>query len=82
VVTLSRFCEARELARLGPVELARVYDDTSNGGTVASNPLGSTVHDDICAVLDWVDNIAAGTEGVVDDQGNPMVVGDLHGRQN
>ena len=78
MVALSRLGKARELARLGPVELARVNDDTSDGGTVASNPLGSTVHNDVCAVLDWVDNIAAGTEGVVDDQGNAMVVGDLH----
>lgn len=45
---------------------------------MATDPLGSTVHDDVCAVLDRVDDIAAGTEGVVDNQGDAMVMRDLH----
>lgn len=44
MVTLSRLSEAGELAALGPVELAAVDDDTADGGSVAANPLGSTVN--------------------------------------
>ena len=51
---------------LAPVELAAVNDDASNGSTVAANPLGGGVDDDICAMLDGSDEVSTCTEGVVD----------------
>ena len=50
---------------LAPIELAAVNDDTSNGSTVTANPLSGGVDDDIRAVLDRSDEVAAGTESVV-----------------
>ena len=54
------------LGVLAPVELAAVDDDARNGRAVAADPLGRRVHDDVGAVVDGTDEIAAGTKGVVD----------------
>jgi hypothetical protein len=51
---------------LAPIELAAVDDDTANGGAVAADPLGGRVDDDVGAVLNGADKVAASTEGVVD----------------
>lgn len=62
---------------LAPVELARVDDDTADGGAVAADPLRGGVDDDVGAVLDGADEVAASTEGVVHDEGHALGVGDL-----
>ena len=77
VVSLSGLSEERELARLSPVELARVDDHTSNGRSVAANPFGRTVHDNVRTELNRLDDVSSSTEGVIDDEGNAMVVCDL-----
>lgn len=50
---------------LAPVELAAVDDYAADGGAVATNPLGCAFDDNVCAVVDGADEVAAGTEGVV-----------------
>jgi hypothetical protein len=51
---------------LAPVELARVNDDTGNGGAVAADPLGSGVDDDVGSVVNGAAEVTTSTEGVVD----------------
>ena len=58
VVALRRLSEARELARLAPVELAAVDDHTTNCGSVAADPLRGTVRDDVGAVVEGADEVA------------------------
>ena len=67
VVALGRLDELREArAVLAPVELARVDDDTADGGAVTADPLGGRVDDNIGAVDDGADEVAASTVRVVD----------------
>lgn len=67
VVALGRLDKLREArAVLTPVELARVDDDAADGGAVTADPLGGRVDDNIGAVVDGADEVAAGTERVVD----------------
>lgn len=61
---------------LGPGELAGVDDGAADGGAVAAQVLGQRVHDDVGAVLEGAAEIGRGN-GVVDDQGDAVVVGDL-----
>lgn len=72
LVELETVVAVRGLVELGesvgvlePVKLARVDDDTANGGAVAANPLGGRVDDDISTVVDGADEVTASTEGVV-----------------
>lgn len=66
VVALGGLDELREsLAVLAPVKLAGVDDDTSNGGSVAADPLGGRVNDDVGAVVDGADKVSTGTKSVV-----------------
>ena len=58
-----------------PVEGAAVHDDAAQAGAVAADELGGGVDHDVCAVLDGPDQIG-GAEGVVDDQGQAVLVGD------
>lgn len=58
---------------LAPVELAAVDDDAADGGAVAADPLGCALDDDIRAVVDRADEVAAGTEGVVNLRSNKTV---------
>jgi hypothetical protein len=51
---------------LAPVELAAVDDDAADGGAVAADPLSRRVDDNVGAVLDGADEVAARAEGVVD----------------
>ena len=67
VVALGRLDHLREAVSVrAPVELAAVDDDAADGGAVPADPLGSGVHDDVGAVVDGADEVAAGTKGVVD----------------
>ena len=64
------------LAALGPVEGAAVYDDAAKGGAVTADELGGGVDNDVRAVLNGPDQIG-GAEGVVNDQGQAVAVGDF-----
>ena len=66
--------EAR--GRGGPVELAAVDDDAADGGAVAADPLGRAVQHDVGAVVERAAEVAAGAEGVVDDDGHALGVRD------
>ena len=44
---------------------------------MAADPFGGAVDDDVGAVVDGAAEVAAGAEGVVDDEGDAGVVGDL-----
>ena len=50
---------------LAPVELARVDDYASDCGAVASDPFRGGMDDDVGAVVDGADEVAAGSESVV-----------------
>lgn len=52
-------------AVLSPVKFAAVDNYTSDGGAVATNPLGSTVDDNVGTKIDGTDEIAAGSKGVI-----------------
>lgn len=81
VVTLGRLRELGEARRvLAPVELARVDDDTANGRAVAADPLGRRVDDNVRTVLDRLAEVAARTEGVVDNDGDALLVRGLGDR--
>ena len=58
-----------------PVEGTAVHDDAAQAGAVATDELGGGVDDDVCAVLQGPDQVG-GAEGVVDDQGQAVLVGD------
>ena len=58
-----------------PVEGTAVHDDAAQAGAVAADELGGGVNDDISAVLQGPDQVG-GAEGVVDDQGQAVLVGD------
>ena len=59
-----------------PVEGAAVHDDAAQGGAVTAQELGGRVDHDVGPVLDGPDQVG-GAEGVVDDQGQTVAVGDL-----
>lgn len=59
-----------------PVEGAAVYDDAAQGGAVSADKFGSRVNHNIRAMLNGPDQIG-GAEGVIDDQGNLMLMGEL-----
>lgn len=66
VVSLGWVVELREsLCVLAPVELSAVDYDASNCSTVATNPFGGGVDDDVGAVVDGTDEVASSSEGVV-----------------
>ena len=59
-----------------PVELAGIDDDTAQRGAVAADELGGRVDNDVRAVLDRTDQVRS-AEGVVDDQRDVVLVGNL-----
>lgn len=66
VVTLGWLDELGEPGSvLAPVKLSTVDHDTGNGGTMATDPLRSTVHDNVGTVINWADKVAACTKGVI-----------------
>ena len=69
--------EAGEFAAGRPVEVATVNDNTTHACTVAANPFGAAVSDDISAESDGSRDVAAHAEGVVDDKGNSSIVSDF-----
>lgn len=53
-------------AVLTPVELARVDDDSADGCAVAADPLGGRVNDNVGAVVNGSDEVAASAKGIID----------------
>lgn len=49
----------------GPVELARIDDDSTDGRSVTSNPLGSRLDNDVRTELDGANQVASTAEGVL-----------------
>ena len=65
-------------ARL-PVEVSAIDDHAAERRAVATDELGGGVDDDVRAVLEWTEQVR-GTEGVVDDDRETMLLGDLGNR--
>lgn len=76
MVTRVGLGKERELA-VAPVELARVDDDTTDVGAVATDPLGRGVEDKVGTVLDGLDDGTAVAESVVDNQRDAGGVGNV-----
>jgi hypothetical protein len=74
VIPFTWLSELGELAALCPVEFATINNNTADSSTVATNPFSSTVHDDIRTKINRADDVASGTKGVVDNQGNTVVM--------
>ena len=68
--------ELRELAALGPVELAAIHNHAAESRTVTSDELGGRMHHDIGTVFNRANQIRS-TEGVVDHQRNLVLVSDF-----
>ncbi len=60
--------------------MAAVNDDTTHRCTVATDPLGARVGDDVGAEGDGALDVAAHAKGVVHNERNAVVVGDLGNR--
>ena len=58
-----------------PIKLPGFHDDTAQGGAVAAQELGGGMHHDVGPVLDGADQVRC-AEGVVDHQGEAVLVGD------
>jgi hypothetical protein len=67
VVPLGWFSKLWEASSiLSPIKLAAVNDDTTDGGSMATDPFSSAVYDDIGTVCDGAAKEASSTECVVD----------------
>lgn len=59
--------ELRETSSvLAPIEFSRVDDDAPNGGSMAADPFGGRVDNDISTMVDGTDEVTSSTKGVVD----------------
>lgn len=66
MVALGWLVELREALCVGsPVKLAGVNNDTSNGSSMATNPLCRRMDDDISTMVDGADKVATSAERVV-----------------
>jgi hypothetical protein len=75
--TSARFVIVLSLVtKLGRLRVARINDYACDGRTVSTDPLSRTVHDDVRAMLNWVDQIASHLERIVDDQRDLVFVCD------
>lgn len=67
VVALGRLNELRETSGvLAPVELPAVYDHATNCRAVAADPFGRRMDNDVGAMVNRPDEVAARAEGVID----------------
>lgn len=66
----------RKATRSSPVKAPAVNDDASHRRTMSANPFGGAVHDDIGAPIEWIAQIAAGAEGIVDYQRHIVAMSD------
>mmetsp|Transcript_27479 Transcript_27479/g.37937 ORF Transcript_27479/g.37937 Transcript_27479/m.37937 type:complete len:323 (+) Transcript_27479:587-1555(+) len=74
MVSRGGLCEAGESARR-PVEGAAVNNHTPDRGAVPANPLGAGLHDNVAAVLERLADVASGSEGVVTNKRDLMLLG-------
>ena len=74
VIGRTGLAHQRELA-VAPVEGAGVHDHASQAGAVAPDPLGRTFNNHISAVVNRSQQGTAGSQGVVDDQGDAFLFG-------
>ena len=74
-----RRAERWEFVGCGPIEIARVHNDTTRDCAIACQVLCHGVHHQCRAVFDWAAEVGRG-RGVVDDQGQARIVGDLRDR--
>lgn len=70
------FGELRELAALGPVELAAIHNHAAESRSMTTDELGGRMHHDIGTVFNRANQVRR-TEGVVDHQRNLVLVGDF-----
>src|SRR3972149_3365088 len=49
---------------------------------MSADPLRRRVNDNICAVFNWPTEIPTGSKGVVNDQGNAVIVSNLRNRRD
>ena len=70
------FGKLRELAALGPVELAAIHNHAAESRTMTTDELGGRMHHDIGTVFNGANQIRR-TEGIVDHQRNLVLVGDF-----
>ncbi len=69
-----------ELA-IGPVECAAVNDHAADGCAMTTNELGSGMHDDIRAVLEWLHQVGC-RQRVIEDERQPIFMRDIGDRAN
>jgi hypothetical protein len=66
VVAFRRLDHCWELGGiLAPVELARINDDTADGGSMTADPFGGAVDNNVRAMVDGTDVEASRSERVV-----------------
>lgn len=66
VVTCGWFDKLREASSmLAPIEFPRVNNHASNGGAMASNPLGCAVDDNVGAMVDRAAEKSTSSKGIV-----------------
>ena len=70
------FRELWEFSGCSPVKFSAVNDDTADSCSMSTNEFGCGMNHDICAVLDWTDQIWC-AERIVDDKWNFMFVCNL-----
>src|SRR5947209_20223436 len=68
--------ERRETSTCCPVKLATVNDDTTDRGTMATNELGGGVDDDICAVLERLNQVWC-RERIIEYKWNAILMCDI-----
>ena len=76
VIPGRRVGEVRELA-VRPVERTAVDEHAADRRAVTADPLGGRVHDDVGSVVERAAEVAARTERVVDNDRQPVAVGDV-----
>jgi hypothetical protein len=57
--------------------MASINDDTTHRCSMSSNPLGTAMCDDVCTQRDWLAEIAAHAECVINNERNSIVVSDV-----
>ena len=81
MVSFRRLREVREPS-IGPVKVSAVNNNTSNSGTMSTNPLGCGMDDNISTMLKGTDQVSTSTESVVNNQGHTGIMGNLGNGSN
>mmetsp|Transcript_15493 Transcript_15493/g.18655 ORF Transcript_15493/g.18655 Transcript_15493/m.18655 type:complete len:393 (-) Transcript_15493:96-1274(-) len=75
VITRGGLGEAWEATR-GPVKGSSIHDDTSDGGTVSTDPLGAAFNNDVRSVLQRLTHVTSTSESIVTNQRNLILLRD------